>query len=69
MVAGAHRQRVRFGGREAGLQVAVDEQTPHLLVGDHADEVLDVHAAVAQRAALFVWLGDLGGEGDDAFES
>ena len=69
VVARAHGQRVRFGGRQAGFEVAVDEQAPDLLVGDGADEVLDVDAAVAQRATLFVGLGDLGGEGDDAFEA
>ncbi len=68
-VAGAHRQRVRFGGGQPGLEVTVDEQAPHLLVGDGADEVLDVHAAIAQRASCSVGLGDLGGEGDDAFEA
>ena len=60
---------MRFGGRQAGLEAAVDQQAPDLLVGDRADEFLDVDAAVAQRAALFVGLGDLGGEGDDAFEA
>ena len=34
-----------------------------------ADEVLDVDAAVAERAALLVGLGDLGLDGDDALES
>ena len=33
------------------------------------DEVLDVDAAVAQRAALLVGLGDLGREGDHALEA
>ena len=37
--------------------------------GTLPDEVLDVDAAVAQRAALLVGLGDLGGEGDDAFQA
>ena len=68
-VAGAHRQRVGFGRGQAGLEVTVDQQAPDLLVGDRADEILDVDAAVAQRAALFVGLGDLGGEGNDAFEA
>ena len=69
VVARAHGQRVRFGGRQAGLEAAVDEQAPHLLVGDRADEFLDVDAAVAQRATLSVGLGDLGGERNDAFEA
>ncbi len=34
-----------------------------------ADELLDVDAAVAQRAALPVRLGDLGGEGDHALQA
>ena len=40
-----------------------------MLVGDAADEVLDVDAAVAQGASGSVGLGDLGGEGDDAFKA
>ena len=60
---------VRLGGRQAGLEAAVDEQAPDLLEGHAADEVLDVDAAVAQRATLLVGLGDLGREGDDAFEA
>ena len=56
------------GGRP-GLELAVDEQAPHLLERDLADELLDVDAAIAQRAALLVGLGDLGGEGDDALEA
>ena len=69
MVAGADREGVRFGGGQAGLEVTVHEQAPDLLVGDFADQVLDVDAAVAQRAAGFVGLGDLGREGDDAFQA
>ncbi len=56
------------GGRP-GFRVAVHKQPPHLLVGDRADEVLDVYAAVTQRAAGPVGLGDLGGEGDDALQA
>ena len=51
-----------------GSNVAVDEEPPDALVGDRPDEVLDVDAAVAQRAAVAVGLGDLRGEGDDALE-
>ena len=68
-VAGADGERVRLGGRQARLEPAVDEQAPHLLERHLADEVLDVDPAVAQRAALLVGLGDLGGEGDDAFQA
>ena len=51
-VAGADRERVRLGGRQPGLERPVDEQAPDLLERDVADELLDVDAAVAQRAAL-----------------
>src|SRR5437899_1926595 len=69
MVSRAHGQRVGFGRGEAGLEAAVDEQAPHLLVRDSADQVLDVYASIAQRPAGPVGLGDLGGEGDDALEA
>ncbi len=68
-VAGADRQRVRLGRRQPGRERAVDEQPPDLLERHAPDELLDVDAAVAQRAALPVGLGDLGGEGDDALEA
>ena len=68
-IARAHAQRVRLGRRQAGQQLAVDQQAPDLLERDVADQLLDVDAAVAQRAAGPVGLGDLGGEGDDAFEA
>ena len=64
-VTGADTQRVLLGRLQTGLEVAVDEEAPDLLVGDRADEVFNVDAAVAERAALLVGLGDLGGEGDD----
>src|SRR5436190_17601345 len=59
---------MRFRRRQAGQEGAVHEQAPDLLEGNHADEVLDVHTAVAERAALLVGLRDLGREGDHAFE-
>ena len=68
-VARAHAQREGRGRRQAGQQLAVDEQAPHLLERHVPDELLDVDAAVAQRAAGAVGLGDLGGEGDYAFEA
>ena len=68
-VAGADGQRVRLGGRQAGQEGAVHQQAPDLLEGHRADQVLDVDAAVAERAALLVGLGDLGREGDDALEA
>ena len=68
-VAGADRQRVRLGGRHARLEAAVHEQAPDLLERHAAHQVLDVDAAVAERAALPVGLGDLGVERDDALET
>ena len=68
-VAGVHRQRERLGRRQSRVELVVDQQAPHVAVRDAADEVLDVDAAVAQRAALFVGLGDLGLERDDALET
>ena len=56
------------GGRP-GLEGAVDQQAPDLLERDAADELLDVDAAVAQRRALLVGLGDLGRERDHALEA
>ena len=56
-------------GRQPRFEAPVDEQAPDLLVGDRSHEILDVDAAVAQRAAVAVGLGDLGREGDDALEA
>jgi len=64
-----HRQRERLGRRQTRVELAVDEQAPDVAERHVADEVLDVHAAVAQGAALPVGLGDLGLEGDDAFQA
>jgi len=60
---------MRFRRRQAGFELSVHQQAPHLLVGDGSDEVLDVDAAVAQRATLSVGLRDLGREGDDSLEA
>ena len=68
-VAGVHRHRERLGRRQARAEPAVDQQRPDVAEGDLADQVLDVDAAVAQRAALLVGLGDLGLEGDDALQA
>ena len=64
-----HRDRERLGRRQARAELAVDQQRPDVAEGDLADQVLDVDAAVAQRAAVLVGFGDLGLEGDDAFEA
>ena len=42
----------------------VDQQAPDLPEWDVAGELLDVHAPVAERAALLIGLGDLGLEHD-----
>ena len=62
------------GNGSAGVrpvaEPAVDQQRPHVAEGDAlVDQVFDVDAAVAQGAAVLVRFGDLGGEGDDAFEA
>jgi len=69
-VAAVDGQRERFGGWQAVPELAVDQQRPHVAEGHvTADQIFDVHAAVPQRAAVLVGFGDLGGEGDDTFES
>ena len=68
-VAREPRGLVGLGAGHAGIEVVVDEQPPDVLVRVRPDELLDVDAAVAQGAALAVGLGDLGLDGDDAFET
>ncbi len=69
-VAGVDGERERLGRWESWSEAAVDEQCPDVAEGDvFGDEVFDVDAAVAQRAAVLVRLGDVGGERDDAFET
>jgi hypothetical protein len=67
-VAGQLRRLERLRVRHLRVQVVVDEQAPHVLVGVVADELLDVDAAVAELPAFTVGLGDLRLDGDDAFE-
>ena len=51
-------------------ELAVDEQRPHVAEGDLlTHQILDVDAAVAQRAAVLVRFGDFGGEGHHAFQA
>src|ERR1700722_18831338 len=69
MITRAYSQDMRFGGGQPGLEAAVHEQAPDLLVGTGADQILDVDAAIAQRPAGPIGLGDLGGEGDDALQA
>jgi hypothetical protein len=59
---------VRLGLGHAGLEALVDEQPPDLLVRDLTDELLDVDAAVPERTAFAIGLGDLGLDRDDALQ-
>ena len=68
-VAGQASRLVRLGLGHDRVEVVVDEQPPHVLVRVVADELLDVDAAVAEHAPFAVGLGDLGLDGDDAFEA
>ncbi len=68
-VAREGRGLVRVRLRHARLEALVDEEPPHLLVGDVPDELLDVDAPVAERTTLAIRLGDLRLDRDDAFES
>ena len=54
--------------RQPAVERLVDDEAPDLLEGDVAGELLDVDAAVAERRAFLVRLGDLRLEGDDALE-
>src|SRR6185437_7084781 len=79
----ARSLRLKVGGRVAGergrldvlrlghhrVEVVVDQQAPDALVRVVPDQLLDVDAAVAQLPAVAVGLGDLGLDGDDAFEA
>src|SRR5262249_10492377 len=60
---------VRLGLGHARLEALVDEQSPDLLVGHVADQVFDVDAPVAERAALAVRLGDLRLHGNHALHT
>ena len=48
---------------------AADEQAPYPLERHPPDELLDVHAAVAQRVSIPIGFRDLGLERDDPFKS
>jgi hypothetical protein len=62
------RQRERLGGRQPVAELSVDKQPPHVTECDLlAHQILDVNAAITQRAAVFVRFGDFGGEGNHAF--
>src|SRR5690349_745466 len=51
------------------VEVVVDEQAPHSFVGVVPHELLDIDAAIAERAALAVGLGNLRFDRDDALEA
>src|SRR2546423_11105730 len=60
---------MRLRRRHSRLVGPVDQESPHLLERHLPDEILDVDPAVAEGVPLLVRLGDLGVEGDDAFEA
>jgi isocitrate dehydrogenase (NAD+) len=63
------RRLVWLGLRHLRVEIVVDQQPPHVLVGVMTDELLDVDASIAQHAALPVRLGDLRLDGHDALEA
>src|ERR1700757_5022544 len=55
---------------QSGPELAVHQQAPHFAERHPlVHQILDIDAAVAQRAAVFIRLGNLGGEGNDAVEA
>jgi hypothetical protein len=58
-VPGVDRQREGLGRRQSLAELVVHQQAPHLTEGHAADEVVDVDAAITQRATLLVGFGDL----------
>src|SRR5437588_618760 len=62
------RRFVRLRVRHLGVEIVVDEKAPDVFVRVATDELLDVDAAVAERTAFAVRLGDLRLDGDDALE-
>ena len=68
-VAGVHRDRERLRRRQPRPELPIDQQSPDVAERHVPGEVFDVDAAVAQRAAVLVRLGDLGLERDDALEA
>ena len=68
-VPGEARGLVRVRLRHRRGEVVVDEQAPDVLVREVADEILDVDAAVPERASVPIWLGDLGLDSDNTLET
>jgi hypothetical protein len=68
-VPGQALRHVRLGVGHLRVDVVVDQEAPHVLVRIAADEVLDVVAAITERAALAIRRRDRGFDRHDAFES
>ncbi len=69
-VAAVNRQRERLSGRQPVAELSVHQQSPGVAEGDvSAHQVFDVDTAVTQGAAVFVRLGNLGGECDHTLEA
>src|SRR5439155_26881157 len=68
-VACETRGLVRLRVRHLRVEVVVDQEPPDILVRVVPDEVFDVDAAVAERAAFTIGLGDLRLDGDDPLEA
>ena len=66
--AGGPVEPERIGVRHARKEAVVDQEAPDLLVRLRADELLDVHAAIAKGTPFAIGFGDLRLERDDAFE-
>ncbi len=68
-VPGQALGHVRLGVGHLRVDVVVDEQPPHVLVGVAADELLDIDASIAERAALPIGGGDRRLDRDDPLET
>ncbi|MDF2754047.1 MAG: hypothetical protein K0S82_2430, partial [Gaiellaceae bacterium] len=64
-VAGDRGRFVGLRLRHLRVQVVVDQQAPHVLVGVLADQLFDVDAAIAELPTLAIRLGNLRLDGDD----
>ena len=60
---------IALGRGQARRKRVVDQEAPHVAERDVPGQLLDIHPAVTERAAILVRLGDLGLEGDNAFQS
>jgi hypothetical protein len=64
-----HGEWERLGGWQARGESAVDQQAPDVLERHPADQILDVHPAVAERRTFLVRLSDLGVERNHTLET